>query len=85
MGPKYLKFAASNRKESAMPRPKKIRSGEMTPQERMEALTRLLALGIVRLAAHEKARKERERTGLSRPLKRSLSHKQHAERKGETW
>lgn len=66
-----------------MPRPRKYKNFELTGQQRMAAIARLLALGIVRLASRELAEKERETTGLKTPSKHSSKQLSKLKRKGK--
>jgi len=66
-----------------MPRPRKLPRKELTGPERLAAITRLLALGIVRLASREQTPRERERTGLKAGSKRSNNSTQTVDLKGK--
>ncbi len=72
-----------------MPRPKKYPARELSGQERLDAITKLLALGIVRLASREQPtkilKKERDRTGLPASSKRSSAQRNELKRKGKQW
>ncbi len=66
-----------------MPQAKKQFLKPVTGKERMEAVTKLLAMGIVRLASREQGAKERETTGLKAPSKRSSKSTQLVDIKGK--
>ena len=66
-----------------MPRPRKIQKPEMAGHERVAAIARLLALGVVRLASREQVAKQRYRTGLNSPSKHSLEQLKKLKTKGK--